>query len=167
LRRRVRHDDPRRDAGFAGRPGESLREVAGAGGDDAAPDRARVGAADRVHPAADLEGADRLEVLELQPDVGLRQPEERRPHGGVADRLARRLDLGERDQKSTVVPRPVSYARRIRYSAAARSSIARPSDSKTVSSSGDVRPGARPASTSPSSALMWPSAIAPSCSAIT
>ena len=46
---------------------------------------------------------------------------------------------------------------RTRYSATARSSTARPSDSKTVISSSEVRPGASPASTSPSSALMCPS----------
>ena len=80
--------------------------------------------------------------------------DERRAHGGAGDPVASGLDLRERDQNSSVVPLPVSPARRIRYSAEARSSIARPSDSNTVTSSGDVRPGAMPASTSPSSALM-------------
>src|SRR5204863_6387843 len=123
----------------------------------------------RVVGAPDLERADRLEVLELQVDLGLRlghvQPDERGADGRARDRLARGPDLLERDQNATSVPAPFSRARRTTYSAAARSSTARPRERKTVSSPGSVRPVAAPISTSPISALMWSGPIAPDPSA--
>ena len=79
---------------------------------------------------------------------------ERRSDRCAGDRLAGALDLCERDQNSTSVPTPSSRALRTISSAAARSSTARPSDLKTVSSSASARPGCEPVSTSPSSARM-------------
>jgi hypothetical protein len=107
---------------------------------------------DRVRRAADLERRDRLEVLELQPDVGVGQPDERRAHRRAGDPLARALDLGERDQNSTVVPVPVSAARRTRYSAAGEvlDREAERLEDRDLVVGGRRR--APPASTSPSSA---------------
>jgi hypothetical protein len=51
--------------------------------------------------AADLERADRLEVLELEPDLrrGVDvEPDERGADRGAGDRLPRQLDLRDRDQ---------------------------------------------------------------------
>ena len=104
-------------------------------------------AQDRVRRAAELEGADRLQVLELEPDLGGRvdlEPDERRADDGAGDSLAGALDLLERDQKSTSIPTPCSRARRTTSSADARSSTAIPSDLKTVSSSSCSRPGMHP-----------------------
>jgi len=59
------------------------------------------GLADRARGATDLERADRLQVLELEPDLGGcvdREADERRPQRGALDRSPRALDLGERDQ---------------------------------------------------------------------
>ena len=98
--------------------------------------------------AADLERADRLQVLELEPDLRRRvvdvEADERRADDRPRDALARRLDVGERDQKSTSTPTPRSRARRTTSSAEARSSTAIPSDSNTVSSSSCSRPGMHP-----------------------
>ena len=136
-----RGDDRRRHAELAGGPGDALRHVAGARRDDSLGRRRVRRLPDRVDGAADLERADRLQVLELEPD--LRRPvdgeaNERRADRGAGDRLAGALDLGERDQNSTSVPTPCSRALRTISSAAARSSTARPSDLKTVSSSSSV-----------------------------
>src|SRR5205085_10985476 len=57
-------------------------------------------------------------------------------------------------QKFTHVPAPVSLHLSYRNLAAARSSTASPSDSNSVISSFDVRPGLVPLSTSPNSARM-------------
>src|SRR5207237_10219332 len=118
---------------------------------------------DRVDGTADLERADRLERLELQPDLGRCavdvEPNERRPHRGSRNPLPRPLDLCERDQNSTVVPVAVSCARRTRYSAAYRSSTAIPSDRKTVSSSDALRPAARPLATWPSATAIQPGPV--------
>ena len=144
LRRLLGGDDRCRDAELAGGPRDSLRHVAGADRDDALRRLGRGRAADRIRGAADLEGADRLQVLELEPDLCRRvhlQTDERRADRGAGDRLPCALDLGEADQNSTSVPTPCSFALRTTSSAAARSSTPRPSDLNTVSSSGSVRPG--------------------------
>src|SRR5581483_2307274 len=102
------------------------------------PRRAGARGPDRVRGAAELERADRLQALELQPDLAPghvdREPHERRADRVAGDALARALDLGERDQNGTSTPRPRSRARVAHSSAAARSSTAMPSDSNTVSS---------------------------------
>ena len=56
------------------------------------------------------------------------------------EHLARPPDLADRDHSETTVPASSASARRRTYSAAARSSTARPSDLKTVISSFDLRP---------------------------
>ena len=156
LRRVVGDDDRRRDARLPRRPGDALGHVAGAGRDHAGGDRVRRGGPDRVRRAADLERADRLQVLELQPDVRVRQADERSAHGRARDALPRPLDLGERDQNSTVVPRP-SPAPAARGTRRRRGPRPRgPATRRRVISSSELRPAAAPASTSPSSALMWP-----------
>ena len=102
---------------------------------------------DRVGGAADLEGADRLQVLELQPDlVGRRRAAgraacgPRRPRSARARARSRRA--GSRSSELDGRAGARSRARgRSMYSAAARSSTARPSDLKTVISSSEVRPG--------------------------
>src|SRR4029453_18666814 len=118
----------------------------------------------------DLEGADGLEVLQLEPDLGGRlvqaQPDERSTGRRAGDALARGLDVGGGNQKGTSAPTPRSRARRTMSSADARSSTAIPSDSNTVSSSSCSRPECMPASTSPSSALMWSGLTAPSDAAM-
>ena len=112
LGRALRDDDRGRDAELARHPGDSLRHVARARRHDSALDGVAGRLPDRVRGAADLERADRLQVLELEPDLGSRgnlrpvQAYERRAQGNVGDRLARALDLGERDQSSTSVPTP-------------------------------------------------------------
>ena len=131
-------DDRRRHAELARGPGDALRHVAGARRDDPLGGFRVRRLPDRVDGAADLERADRLQVLELEPDLRRpfdRETQERRPDRGAGDRLAGALDLGERNQNSTSVPTPCSRALRTISSAAARSSTARPSDLKTVSSS--------------------------------
>ena len=81
--------------------------------------------------------------------VGL-ETHERRAHGDVGDPLARRLDLLDCDHSSTSVPSPSPRALLTASSAAAMSSIARPSERNSVISRGLVRPGRNPAATSPS-----------------
>ena len=158
LRRVLGCDDRGGHAQLAGHPGDALRHVAGARRQHAAIDRAGRRRADRVGGAADLERADRLQALELEPDLGRRlrhlQPDQRRAQHDVGDALARSLDVGERDQKSTSTPTPRSRARATQSCAAARSSTAIPIDLNTVSSSADRRPSTVPLSSSPSSPMM-------------
>src|SRR6266540_346663 len=135
--RRVLGDDHRaRDARLPRGPSDPLGHVAGARGDDARLDLLARSLPDRVRRPPDLERADRLQVLELEVDLGL---------------ALRGLQA---DQNSTAVPIPRSCARRRTYSAAARSSTASPSERKTVISSSSWRPGFAPMTTSPSSARM-------------
>src|SRR5262249_34686129 len=108
--------------------------------------------------AAELEGADRLEVLQLQVDRAVRvglQAEQRRVQDPSREPPAGRADVVERDHQGTAVPRPDSRARADTSSAAPRASGPTPSDLKTVSSSGERRPSRSPIRTSPSSARMW------------
>ena len=157
LRRTLRGDDGRRHAELARRPGDALGHVAGARGDHAAGRLDVRRLPDRIDGASDLEGTDRLEVLELQPDLGRPvdvEAHEWRSDRRAGDRLSRALDLCERDQNSTSVPAPSSRALRTMSSAAARSSTASPRDLKMVSSSVSVRPGCAPIRTSPTSARM-------------
>ena len=144
LRRVVGDDDRRRDAGLARRPGDALRHVPGARRDDAAgelarPRRLRIAfVAPRI-----LNDADRLQVLELQPDVRCRAGG-RAASGPPRRRSARARASISASGIKTRPSCPCRSPRRgaTRYSAAARSSTARPSDSKTVISSSDCRPGA-------------------------
>src|SRR5262249_37537304 len=131
----VGNDDRRRHAELAGEPADTLGHVPGAGREDAAGDVLGGRLADRVGGAADLEGADRLQALELQPHLAVcdvdRELHERRPDRVARDHLAGTLDLRERDQNSTSTPTPRSRARVTTSSADARSSTAIPSDLKT------------------------------------
>jgi len=74
----------------------------------------RRGELQRVRGAAQLEGADRLQVLELEIDLGGRvldlEPDERCADNGSRDALPSGFDLGERDQSSTSLPMPCSTA---------------------------------------------------------
>ena len=115
LRGVVGDDDRGRHAKLAGHPGDALRHVSGARGDE--PVRERVGrrVQDGVRGSAELERGDGLEVLELEPDLGGSvdaQPDERRAEDRAGDSLAGCLDLRERDQKGTSTPTPRSCARR-------------------------------------------------------
>jgi hypothetical protein len=97
LRRRFGRDDDRPHARLARGPGDALRHVPGARGEDAAGDRVRARRADGVERAAQLERADRLQALELQPELARRlgrvQPDERRLDHRVPDPLPRGPDV--------------------------------------------------------------------------
>ena len=115
----------------------------------------------RVRRAADLERADRLQALELEPDLARpalrpwsRTSGVRTATPAIVSRGA--LDLGRAGSEVDLGRRRRARARgATQSSAAARSSTARPSDLNTVSSSSARRPGCTPTSSSPSSALMW------------
>ena len=96
-RRRLGRDDDRPHACLARRPRDALRHVPGARREDAAGDRLRARGADGVERAAELERADRLQALELQPELARRlrrvQPDERRLEHRVADPLPRGADI--------------------------------------------------------------------------
>ena len=85
----VRRDDGAGDPQAAGVPGGALRHVAGAGDEDALGQLGLRHRTHRIGGTADLEGADRLEILELEVDVGRRVPDveldQRRPDGGLGD----------------------------------------------------------------------------------
>jgi hypothetical protein len=93
-----------------------LRHVAGARRPDAALEVLGRGERERVPGAAQLEGTDRLKVLELEEDLGGRvvdlEPDERRSEDAFLESLAGSFDLGEGDHSSTSVPIPCSCARR-------------------------------------------------------
>ena len=116
LRSRVRKDDRAAHAELARPPGDALRHVARARGPHAVLELLRRGEQERVPRAAQLEGADRLEVLELEVDLrrGLVELEadERSADDRAGQALAGGLDLGQRDHSSTSVPAPSSSARR-------------------------------------------------------
>ena len=100
-RRRVgRHHDRRRDAEQAGRPRDALRVVARRVGDQAAGALVRRERRGRDVRAADLERADRLQRLGLEPLVPIRGAErdERRPEGDAPERGGRRADVVDRDE---------------------------------------------------------------------
>src|SRR4029078_2515900 len=138
LRRVVGHDDRARQAQLAGRPRDALAHIPRARRDTPAAQLLGVGLEDRVERAAQLERADRLQVLELQVDgagpVGQVEPDERRAQDTAAQARAGAADLLDRDQNGTDVPAPSASARAYTCSAEARSSAARPSDLKIVSS---------------------------------
>src|SRR5207247_11432181 len=120
--------------------------------------------------AADLEGPDGLQVLELEDDVSRRIPhvqaQQGGSNGGAGDQLAGSTNIVERQRHRlhifTVWPVCVSLARRTTYAADATSSTASPNDLNSVSSRGDRRPGFFPVRTSPSSACTWSFLPAPS-----
>src|SRR5207247_733081 len=98
LRRVLGDDDRRGDAAEARRPGDTLRHVAGARGQDAAGELVVRGLQDRVAGAADLERVHRLQRLELEVDLRIRvdlEADDRRPHGHAGEDLARAADLVE------------------------------------------------------------------------
>jgi hypothetical protein len=69
---------------------------------------------ERVARPSDLEGADGLEVLELEVDLCRPvevEAEERRADGGADEQPAGALDLREGDQNETSTPAPASRAR--------------------------------------------------------
>ena len=115
LGRVIRHDHGARQAELARGPGHALAHVPGARGDDAAAQLLGVGLEDRVQRAAQLERADRLQVLELQVDgarlLGQLEPDERGAHDPAGEALASGADLLDRDQNGTVVPAPSARAR--------------------------------------------------------
>ena len=141
----VGRDDRRGDAELPRHPRDALRHVPGAGRPYAFGDRLDRRLPDRVCRPADLERADRLQALELEPDLRVGhvdlQADERRLDRGACDHLAGAADLRKRDQSWTSVPMPRSRARATQISAAARSSTAIPSDLNTVNSSLLRRPG--------------------------
>ena len=81
LRRVVGDDDRRRNTEDTRHPGDALRHVAGAGRDHTRGELRARSAEDCVGRAAQLERADRLHALELEPDLGRRlvevEPDER------------------------------------------------------------------------------------------
>jgi hypothetical protein len=83
----------------------------GGGGDDAGAQLVGWNLEHGVRRAAQLEGTDRVEVLELEVDLALvLELDEGRPQDPPGLAVAGRLDLGERDQKGTAVPRPSARA---------------------------------------------------------
>ena len=159
----------------------ALRHVAGAAGIHAARQLGRCRHGHGIGGTAKLEGADRLQVLQLEPDLAWRavvverhmQAHQRCAHRRAPHTLTRRLDVGQREigeravahrvpPRCTVTPRPVACACVYTYCAAAISSMAMPSDLNSVISVGLPRPGRTPRRTSPSSPTMWASVIAPS-----
>ena len=110
LRSRVRDHDRAAKAEAPGPPGDSLRHVAGACRPDSACELLRGSERQGVARASQLEGADRLQVLELQIELGGRvgdfEPDERRAEDCAREALACGLDLRERDQSATSGSRP-------------------------------------------------------------
>ena len=102
-RRGARHDDGGRDAAESGGEGERLGVVAGAVRDDAAGGRLGVELPHGVPGAAELEGADLLQMFALEEERPAREPIERparqhRRHMGIAgDALGRGPDVVQRD----------------------------------------------------------------------
>ncbi len=159
LRRRgvVGRDDDRRYAELARDPANALGHVPGARRPDAVPPLVRRGLADRACGAAELERADGLQALELEPDLARRldvEPDERARGDDVRGHRACALDRFEGDQNGTSSPTPCALARSTQSAAAARSSTASPSDLNTVSSVSSRRPACVPTRSSPSSARM-------------
>src|SRR5436309_15613095 len=116
LGRAFRDDDGAGHAELARGPGHPLAHVPRARRDDAVGELAWRNLLDRVQGAPQLEGANRLEVLELEVDLGRSfrklEPDERRPQHGPRDPFPRRGDLVEGDHSWTRWPVPVSVARR-------------------------------------------------------
>ena len=138
------HRDRRRHAELAGDPGDALRHVAGARGDQAARNERRVGAAHAVGGAADLERVDRLQRLELAPDLGGGPSTWSRTSGvRTAAPAIRPRAASISSIAITARPRrrrPRARARATASSAAARSSTASPSERNTVSAAGAAAP---------------------------
>jgi hypothetical protein len=108
----VRDDHRAADAELARDPGDSLAHVPGCRRDDAVLQLLGRDLQHRIAGAAELEGADRLQVLELQVDLAVvLQLDERRAQDAAAESLACRLDLVEWDQKGTDEPTPSARAR--------------------------------------------------------
>ena len=81
LRRSLGHHDRARHAELARAPGDALRHVPGARRPEAVADEFGIGHEHGVRGTAQLEGADGLEQLELEPDLRGRlgvEPDERR-----------------------------------------------------------------------------------------
>ena len=101
-RRGLDRDDGARHAGLSRRVGDALPGVSGADRPDATRALRLREHGHGVGGAAQLVGVDRLQVLELQPDVRIAgaelQPDERRADDGAGDALARVADLGQLDR---------------------------------------------------------------------
>ena len=103
-------------------PGRALRHVAGAGDEDAFAQFRLRHRAHRVGSTPDLEGSDRLQVLQFEIDLGRRipdvEPYQRGTNGGLGNHWLRAPDLLDaqpgRLHIFTVWPVPVSRARRTR-----------------------------------------------------
>ena len=167
-RRVVGSDDRGPHAELPGDPADPLGHVPCARRPHAVAPLGRVGLPDGARRAAELERPDRLQALELEPDLAGSvdlEPHERAGQHGAGGGAARPLDRVEPDQNGTSTPMPRSRARPTQSEAAARSSTASPSDLKSVSSSSDRRPSCEPTSSSPSSATMWSGPIPRSATA--
>ena len=107
----IGRDDGRGDSQLPCDPADALRHVARARGPDTRPPFLRVRLADRARRAPQLEGADRLQALELEPDLAGcldLEPDERARRDGIGRDRACPLDRVERDQNGTSVPTPRS-----------------------------------------------------------
>ena len=112
LGRVVGHDDRAGNLELPRGPGDALGHVPGARGDDAGLQLLGRDLEDGVQRAAELERADRLEVLELEVDLArVLEAHERRARDAAGQPLPRGPDLGERDQNGTEVPAPSASAR--------------------------------------------------------
>jgi hypothetical protein len=107
----VRDDDRGRNAELTRDPGNALAHVPGGRSDDARPQLLGRNLEHGIRSAAQLERADRLEILELQVDLPLvLQPDKGRAQDAPGQPFAGGLDLGERDQNGTAVPAPSAWA---------------------------------------------------------
>ena len=101
-----RDDDPAADAHLASTPGHALGHVPCTRGVHAVRQRLAPRECHRVGGTTEFEGADRLEVLELEEDLwrGIRQTKahQRRPEGDAVESSARGFDGGERDGRQGV-----------------------------------------------------------------
>ena len=100
--RLLRHDDVRGNAERGGRVGDGLGVVAARVGDHSPRPGGRIEVTDRVERTTDLERADRLQVLRLDPQRALGVPprggQQRRAHHRPADAVCGRPDVIDRDQ---------------------------------------------------------------------
>jgi hypothetical protein len=105
------HDDRGRDPELSRDPGDALAHVPGSRSDDAVAQLLGRDLKHGVRGAAELERADRLEVLELEVDLAVvLEADERRAKDAPGEPVAGSLDLGQRDQNGTAVPTPWAWA---------------------------------------------------------
>ena len=98
-RRGLDRDDRAANARLTRRIGNALPGIARTDGPDAAPALRLRQHRNRVGGTAQLVGVDRLQILQLQPDVGVAaaqfEAHQRRAQNGRGDSLARSADLGQ------------------------------------------------------------------------